>query len=357
MAVRNAAERRQDTAEFERLQEEKNRELEALRRDRDSVRREAEDLKNQYEALAKTMEEERRKNAQVEGDLQAQVDKLTDEYEQRQEEINQELDELRQKYAALIDEEQARLDELSPEVEAILRNRQSADDRAGVDRARLDEFQREREERKKQAKLREQQERLAREQRKGAAKLVFDDEHYVDSGVSQNFSEAELDEQCNSLFQTAPIPFKAARGSTLEQAMSKVCTQQRITIPIIAIRDKLYLIGSNRMTCDLRADVAMVKVGGGYQRFEDYVTKNEGHHQRRLVTYMINNQASLEWVVTQLIEGKNIQTGVGIRTQNTNNLVSKRVSTTNTNGNGGTSPLARKGPRRSTTNGTTNGKK
>jgi len=69
-----------------------------------------------------------------------------------------------------------------------------------------------------------------------------------------------------------------------------------ITIPIIHIKDKLYLIGPNRLNCEIRAGVVMVLVGGGYQRFEDYVPKNQRFFQKKLVTHMLNSNESLEWV-------------------------------------------------------------
>jgi len=130
--------------------------------------------------------------------------------------------------------------------------------------------------------------------------------------------------------------------------MFEIYQQQRITIPIVHIREKLYLIGSGRMTCDFRSDTAMVKVGGGYEKFEDYVPKNSRYHQKKLVTYMINNQASLEWVVGQLIEGKNIQTGVSnlaFRTSTTMKGVSptrKTVSASGTKRLSGISPTSSK---------------
>ena len=156
-------------------------------------------------------------------------------------------------------------------------------------------------------------------------------EHYVEKGITSNsYSEAVLEDQCDKLFTYAPIEFAPTQGSILEEDMHNICQQHNITIPIIAIRDKLYLVGSNRMTCDFRSDSAMIKVGGGYQRFDEYILKNQRHHQKRLVTYMINNQASLEWVVSQLMEGKNIQTGVNYRNSvtgaNGNSPIRKSVS-------------------------------
>lgn len=101
------------------------------------------------------------------------------------------------------------------------------------------------------------------------------------------------------------------------------------------------------MTCDFRSDTAMVKVGGGYEKFEDYVSKNERYHQKKLVTYMINNQASLEWVVSQLIEGKNIQTGVGnlpfrTSTTKTGSPTRKTLSSAKGRASGGISPASNK---------------
>lgn len=63
-------ERARDTAEFQKLQAEKTRELENLRRERDSIRREADDLENQIQALKKTYDDEKYKYAQIEGELQ-----------------------------------------------------------------------------------------------------------------------------------------------------------------------------------------------------------------------------------------------------------------------------------------------
>lgn len=217
---------------------------------------------------------------------------------------------MRQKYAQLIAEEQETLDALTPEVEAILNNKAAV--KNDHNSMSIDQFTREREDRKRQQKLKENQERKTTE-RKKLRKTQTTNEHYV-HGLSQNFSEAELDQQCDKLFAFPPIEFRASRSIPVERVMFEIYTQQHITIPIIHIREKLYLIGSGRMTCDYRSDTAMVKVGGGYEKFEDYVAKSERYHQRRLVTYMINNQASLEWVVNQLIEGKSIQTGVSSQT-------------------------------------------
>jgi len=80
-----------------------------------------------------------------------------------------------------------------------------------------------------------------------------------------------------------------------------------ITIPIIWIKAKLYLIGSNRISCELKRDQLMLRVGGGYEKFEEYIPKNHRYFQRMLVIHMIKSGESLEWVIDALINGRKIK--------------------------------------------------
>lgn len=80
-----------------------------------------------------------------------------------------------------------------------------------------------------------------------------------------------------------------------------------VTIPILHIRERLYLIGPNRMTCDLKNDNLMVRVGGGYEKFIDYVPKNHRYFERSLVVHMIKSGESLEGVVDALFNGRKLK--------------------------------------------------
>lgn len=80
-----------------------------------------------------------------------------------------------------------------------------------------------------------------------------------------------------------------------------------VTIPILHIKERLYLIGHNRMTCDLRQDNLMVRVGGGYEKFIDYVPKNHRYFERSLVVHMIKSGESLEGVVDALFNGRKLK--------------------------------------------------
>ena len=80
--------------------------------------------------------------------------------------------------------------------------------------------------------------------------------------------------------------------------------QLKITIPILFIKDKLYLIGSSRINVDLKKDNLMLRVGGGFEKFNDYVPKNHRYFERSLVVHMIKSGESLEWVVDEICSGK-----------------------------------------------------
>ena len=60
--------------------------------------------------------------------------------------------------------------------------------------------------------------------------------------------------------------------------------------------------------------MVLVRVGGGYERFEKYLASNHDQFGTTLVTHMTNNEWTLNQVVEKLIKGERIKT----------NLVAKR---------------------------------
>jgi len=81
-----------------------------------------------------------------------------------------------------------------------------------------------------------------------------------------------------------------------------------ITIPIDYIKGDLYLIGSDRLTIKQIAnnDSLIVRVGGGYVKFEEHFEKYDRYYQRMLVVHMIKSGESLEWVIEMLKANKKI---------------------------------------------------
>lgn len=124
-------------------------------------------------------------------------------------------------------------------------------------------------------------------------------------------TEEEVDAQCDELFETTPIKFKARKNEIVDKLIQGYIKTLGIKVPVVWIKGSLYLIGSQRLNCELRADQLVVRVGGGYKLFEDYVSENHRYFMRMLVIHMIKSGESLENVIELLIQGKritNIQT-------------------------------------------------
>ena len=78
------------------------------------------------------------------------------------------------------------------------------------------------------------------------------------------------------------------------------------------------------MNCEIKRDVLMIRVGGGFDKFFEWVPRNHRFLERSLVVHMIKSGESLEWVIEQLFNGKKILNR--IREQNLNNSTSPRRS-------------------------------
>ena len=59
------------------------------------------------------------------------------------------------------------------------------------------------------------------------------------------------------------------------------------------------------MNCELAGEQVLVRVGGGYQRLEEFITVTARNSQRNLVNLMKNSGKSIEWVVEQLVQRQN----------------------------------------------------
>jgi len=73
-----------------------------------------------------------------------------------------------------------------------------------------------------------------------------------------------IESKCDEMFEKPPIPFRPNKTKLLEHELSRLIKLLGITVPIVFISGSLYLIGPHRCNCELRSDVAMIRVGGGY---------------------------------------------------------------------------------------------
>jgi hypothetical protein len=118
----------------------------------------------------------------------------------------------------------------------------------------------------------------------------------------------EIERQCDELFGNyTPIPFKAKKGNELDSKIAHTIIQENIRIPVINIGNELYFIGTMKVSCYIRGDNVVVRVGGGQYNFEEWVPFNHRIFERMIVINMINSGQTMEWVIEQLIQGVKIK--------------------------------------------------
>lgn len=104
-----------------------------------------------------------------------------------------------------------------------------------------------------------------------------------------------------------PIKFKFRPGNKLEESIHKHVKKLNITVPIIHVRAGMYLVGSARVNLEQKFNHVMVRVGGGTERFDNYIQKNHRKHERTLVQYMSISQGTLDHVVEKIMSGQKIR--------------------------------------------------
>lgn len=119
-------------------------------------------------------------------------------------------------------------------------------------------------------------------------------------------SEQELDAQCDELFGARPIEFVPRKGSDLDCEIAKIVLEQNIRIPILHIKDSLYLIGHKRLPASIKRGEVMLRVGGGYEKFSEHLPHNARYYERALAVHMLKSGESLETVVDLLFHGKKV---------------------------------------------------
>ena len=75
-----------------------------------------------------------------------------------------------------------------------------------------------------------------------------DFEHFVEGDLDPaGISEDEILKHCEELFTKAPITFVPRKGEAADKAIKKLIDEMDVTIPIVWVKDSLYLVGINKI--------------------------------------------------------------------------------------------------------------
>ena len=102
--------------------------------------------------------------------------------------------------------------------------------------------------------------------------------------MEADLTEEDIEFYCDKFFgKEAPIRFKQRIGNRLEESISKLIKKLNIRIPIIHVRAGIYLVGASKVNLEQKFNHVMGRVGGGTERFDNYVPKNHKKFERLLV--------------------------------------------------------------------------
>ena len=101
-----------------------------------------------------------------------------------------------------------------------------------------------------------------------------------------------VSQQTQDLFKKT-IDYKAMKGNACDERLAELIKQYNIRMPIKMIEDGKYMIGTRIVMANLQLREVMVRVGGGYREFYEYV-KCEDTELRRIQIKMEQTGLTLD---------------------------------------------------------------
>lgn len=68
--------------------------------------------------------------------------------------------------------------------------------------------------------------------------------------------------------------YKAAKGDKVDEALARIINSNDVQLPIYRIAEGKYLIGTESKMCLIKGTSCVVRVGGGFQKLEEYLKRN-----------------------------------------------------------------------------------
>lgn len=95
--------------------------------------------------------------------------------------------------------------------------------------------------------------------------------------------------------------YKATSNDDIDQAMAKIINTNGIRLPIIRMGGGKYLIGTDSRMVMIKNTTCVVRVGGGFENLEDFISRNEEFELNKIKTIMEQEQKEYEEVIKDLL--------------------------------------------------------
>jgi ATP-dependent protease Clp ATPase subunit len=94
--------------------------------------------------------------------------------------------------------------------------------------------------------------------------------------------------------------YKAVKGDQVDEALEKIINAHNVALPVIRIRTGKYLIGTDAKMAEIRGSTCMVRVGGGYQKLDEYIERVQEAEMDKIKRMMSEGKTYNEVIIDLL---------------------------------------------------------
>lgn len=102
--------------------------------------------------------------------------------------------------------------------------------------------------------------------------------------------------------ETAPkIVMKKVKGDQVDEAIQSLLSSKNFSIPVIRISNGKYLIGTESKMCQIKGNSCMVRIGGGFQRIEEYIQNHQDAEMEKIRRLMAESGKTYHQIIIDLL--------------------------------------------------------
>ena len=95
--------------------------------------------------------------------------------------------------------------------------------------------------------------------------------------------------------------YKSIRGDTVDEVVGNVVNKQDVKVPIIRMQAGKYLIGTESKLLIIKGQSVMVRIGGGFERLDEYLKRNEVNELEKIKKLMTDKKKTFNQVMVDLL--------------------------------------------------------
>eukprot|EP00347_Sterkiella_histriomuscorum_P001325 403372467 len=95
--------------------------------------------------------------------------------------------------------------------------------------------------------------------------------------------------------------YKTIRGDHVDEIVGRIVFELDVQMPIVRVMQGRYLIGTDYKMLMIKNETCMVRVGGGWERLEEYILRNQDTELDKIKRLMTETSRTYTAVMTELL--------------------------------------------------------